>query len=39
MVQKIAVRSEFGAGLRQASSGNLTANPLVIGYLFRIRER
>ena len=38
MVQKIAVKREFEAGLRRATTGKLSVNPAVNGYLFRIRK-
>ena len=38
MVQKMAVKREFEAGLRHATTGKLSVNPAVIGYLFRIWE-
>ena len=37
MVQKVAVRREFEAGLRHATTAKLSNNPAVNGYLFRIR--
>ena len=38
MVQKNVVKREFEAGLRHATTGKLSINPAVNGYLFRIRE-
>ena len=37
MVQKVAVKRIFEAGLRHATTGKLSVNP-ADGYLFRIRE-
>ena len=38
MVQEVAVKRDFEAGLRHATTGKLSVNPEVNGYLFRIRE-
>ena len=38
MVQKVAVKREFEAELRHATTGKLSVNPAVNGYFFRIRE-
>ena len=38
MVQKVAVKRKFEAGLSHAATGKLSVNPAVNGYLFRIRE-
>ena len=38
MVQKVAVKWKFEAGLRHVTIGKLSVNPAVNGYLFRIRE-
>ena len=38
MVQKVAEKREFEAGLRHAATGKLSVNPAVNGYLFQIRE-
>ena len=38
MVQKVAVKRKFQAGLCHATTGKLSINPAVNGYLFRIRE-
>ena len=38
MMQNVAVKREFEAGLRHATTGKPTVNPAVNEYLFRIRE-
>ena len=39
MVQKVAIKREFEAGLRHATTGKLSlSTQQVNGYLFRIRE-
>ena len=38
MVQKVAVKREFEAGLHNATTGKLSVNPAVNGYLCRIRK-
>ena len=38
MVQKVAVKHEFEAGLRHATTGKLSVNSAVNVYLFRIRD-
>ena len=35
MVQKVATKREFEAGLRHATTGTLSVNPAVNGYLFQ----
>ena len=37
MVQKVTVKREFEAGLRNAATGKISVHPAVNGYLFRIR--
>ena len=38
MAQKVVGRCKFVAGLPHATTGKLSVNPAVNGYLFRIRE-
>ena len=36
MVQKVAIKHEFEAGLHYAKTGKLSVNPAVNGYLFAL---
>ena len=36
MVQKVAVKREFEAGIHHATTGKLSVNPAVNGYLFHL---
>ena len=38
MVEDVTVNHEFEAGLHHATTGKLSVNPAVNGYLFRIRK-
>ena len=38
MMQKVAVKREFEAGLRYMTTGKMFVNPAVNEYLFRLRE-